>query len=89
MNELLVTNSSKHMRNTRYCDLNFLCPRYNYAMEGGRSFTVHSIQDWNSIPRCQTVLENYSSFQKSLLKKFLVTQKKTLVLSVEAVGRSG
>ena len=26
--ELLVTNSSLYMRNTRYCNLSLLCPRY-------------------------------------------------------------
>ena len=40
LNELLVINSSMHTRNTRYCNLNLFCPRYSYATEGGRSFTV-------------------------------------------------
>ena len=62
MNELLVTNSSMHMRNTRYCNLNLLCPRYNYATEGGRSFTVRSIKDWNSVPRSLRVLDSYLRF---------------------------
>ena len=50
MNELLVANSNMHMRNTRYCNLNFPCPRYNYATEDGRSFTVRSIKDWKLTP---------------------------------------
>ena len=33
MNELLVTNSNMHMKNTSYFDLNLLCPRYNYATQ--------------------------------------------------------
>ena len=49
INELLVANSSVHMRNTRYCNLNLLSPGYNYATEGGGSFTFRSIKDWNSI----------------------------------------
>ena len=43
LNEPLILNSSMHMRNTRYCNLNLFCPRYSYATEGGRSFTVRSI----------------------------------------------
>ena len=45
--------------------------------EGGRSFTVRFIKDWNSIPRSLRVLDSYSRF-KSLLKKFLVTPEKDL-----------
>ena len=77
-NELLITNSSMHTRNTRYCNLNLFCPRYSYATEGGRSFTVRSIRDWNSLPRSLRVLDSYSRFKTSLFKKFLVTQKKDL-----------
>ena len=78
MNKLLVTNSNMHMRNTRHCNKNLLCPRYNYATEGGRSSTVRSIKGWISIPRSLRVLDSYSRFKRSLLKKFLVTQKKDL-----------
>ena len=60
----------------RYCNLNLFCPRYSYATEGGRSFTVRSIRDWNSLPRSLRVLDSDSRFKTSLLKKFLVTQKK-------------
>ena len=63
-----------HMKNTRYCNLNLFCSTYNYATVSGRSFTVRSINDWNSIPRSLRVLDSYSRF----LKKFLVTQKKDL-----------
>lgn len=59
---------------TRYCNLNLLCPRYNYPTEGGFSFTVRSVKDWNCIPRSLRVLHSYSRFKKGLLKKFLVTR---------------
>ena len=78
LNELLVINSSMHTRNTRYCNLSLFCPRYNYATEGGRSFTVRSIRDWNSLPRSLRVLNSYSRFKTRLFKKLLVTQKKDL-----------
>ena len=67
-----------HTRNTRYCNLNLFCPRCSYATEGGRSFTVRSIREWNSLPRSLRVLDSYSRFKTRLLKKFLVTQKKKL-----------
>ena len=58
---------------TRYCNLNLICPRYNYATEGGCPFTVRSIKDRNSIPRSLRVLDSYSRFRKGLFKKFIVT----------------
>ena len=59
---------------TRYCNLNLLCPRYNYVTEGVCSFTVRFIKDWNYIPRSLRVLNSYPRFKNSPLKKFLVTQ---------------
>ena len=50
LNELLVINSM-HTRNTRHCNLNLFCPRYSYATESGRSFTIRSNRVWNSLPR--------------------------------------
>ena len=79
LNELLVINSSMHIRNTRYCNLNLFCPRYSYATEDGRSFTVCSFRDWNSLPRSLRVLDSYSRFKTlAFLRIFLVTQKKDL-----------
>ena len=78
LNELLVINSSMHTKNTRYCSLNLFCPRYSYATEAGRSFTVRSIRDWNSLPRSLRVLDSYSRFKTRLFKNFLSTQKKDL-----------
>ena len=66
----IVTNSSMHMRNTRYCDLNLLCPRHNYATEDGHSFTVRSIKDWNSLPRSLRVLDSYSHQKKAFSRNF-------------------
>ena len=65
-----VTNSSMHMRNTRYCDLNLLCPTYNYATEDGHSFTVCSIKDWNSLPRPLRVLDSYSHQKEAFSRNF-------------------
>ena len=44
---------------------------YNYATVGGRSFTVCSIKDWNSIPRSLRALDSYSRFfKKAFLRNF-------------------
>ena len=41
--ELLRTNSAVNTRNTRYCKLNFICPHYIEASDGGRTFTVRTL----------------------------------------------
>ena len=47
--EILRTNSDVHTRNTRYCNLNFICPHYNKASDGGRTFSVRTIKNWNNL----------------------------------------
>ena len=80
----VVTNSSMHMRNTRYCDLNLLCPRCNYATEDGHSFTVRSIKDWNPLPRPLRVLDSYSHKKKPFQEIFSYSEKGLLTYTVFA-----
>ena len=49
MTEMLRTNSAVHTQNTRYCKLNFICPHYNKASDGGRMFIVRTIKNWNNL----------------------------------------
>ena len=81
MNEielLVVTNSSLYMRNTRYCNLSLLCPRYIIPRR-----VVVLLQF--VLLRIGTLFQDLWEFwtatyvlKKSLFKKFLVTQKKDL-----------
>ena len=51
--EQLKLNSSVNSRNTRFSNLNylnFLTPKYTRKTEGGKTFTVTSIQEWNNLP---------------------------------------
>ena len=48
--ESLKCNSDAHSRKTRYCKLNFICPKFNRKTEGGKSFHVSAVQLWNSLP---------------------------------------
>ena len=45
----LCRNSDIHERETRYSSMNLMCPRYTRKTEGGRTFTVRSSIEWNSI----------------------------------------
>jgi hypothetical protein len=40
LKETLKLNSDIHTRNTRFCNLNFICPKFKKSTEGGRSFSV-------------------------------------------------
>ena len=59
-----------YTRKTRYYNLNLFCFRYGYTTEGGCSFKVRFIRDWNSLPRSLRVLNSYSHFKTKLFKKF-------------------
>ena len=50
MNTSLRKNSDVHSRSTRNCNLNLLCPSHRNTSEGGRTFAVRTIKDWNSLP---------------------------------------
>ena len=47
LKQMLKLNSDTHIRNTRFSNLNFNCPRYKNETENGRTFTVRSIKEWN------------------------------------------
>ena len=49
IDKLLKRNSEIHGRTTRHSNLNLVCPKYKRKTEGGRTFTVRTIQSWNSI----------------------------------------
>ena len=46
----LRKNSDVQSRNTRNCDVNLLCPLHRNISEGGRTFAVGTVKDWNNLP---------------------------------------
>ena len=44
---ILVGNSEIHNRATRHSNINLMCPKYKRKTEGGRTFTIRTIKDWN------------------------------------------
>ena len=49
LNNLLVRNSEIHNRATRHSNINLMCPKCKRKSEGGRTFTIRTIKDWNCI----------------------------------------
>ena len=76
---LLQLNSDVHSRNTRYSNLNLRCPIYNNSTEGGRTFTVRSIKDWNSLEIALKNSKDTKSFKKRLINTLLIRQKETTI----------
>ena len=75
MNTSLRKNSDVHSRSTRNCNLNLLCPSHRNASEGGRTFAVRSIKDWNSLPRSLKTEKSVKSFKAKLCDTILNSQK--------------
>ena len=46
ISERLTLNSESHSRTTRYCNLNFICPRFKRKTEGGSTFSVTTTILW-------------------------------------------
>ena len=49
IDNLLIRNSDIHQRETCYSNSNLLCLKYSRKTEGGRTFAVRTITEWNSI----------------------------------------
>ena len=75
MNTSLRKNSDVHSRSTRNCNLNLLCPSHRNASEGGRTFAVRTIKDWNSLPRSLKIEKSVKSFKAKLCDTILNSQK--------------
>ena len=60
-----------HARQTRHGNTNLVCPPYKRETEGGGSFTVSSIELWNSLPNLVKKSETFNSFNKAIRSYFL------------------
>ena len=48
----LRKNSDVHSRNTRNCNnADLFCPHHRNISEGGRTFAVRPVKDWNNLPQ--------------------------------------
>ena len=75
ISERLTLNSERHSRTTRYCNLNFICPRFKRKTEGGSTFSVTTTTLWNSLPITIRQSSSAMALRNSLRKRFLAGQK--------------
>ena len=73
--EALKLSSSLHSRNNRFSKLNFLTPRYRLKTEGGSTFLVTAIEQWNMLGADLKKEITVKSFRRALHKKFLKNQQ--------------
>ena len=71
----LRKNSGVDSRNTRNCNVNLLCPLHRNISEGGRTFAVRTVKDWNNLPRSLKTRRSLKSFKAELWKIVLNSQK--------------
>ena len=77
INSILKTNSEIHNRSTRFANLNFHCPVFKKNTEGGRTFSVRTIGNWNKMFMDVKKVKNVKSFKKKLNTNLIAKQKET------------
>ena len=80
LNNLLVRNSEIHNRATRHSNINLMCPKCKRKSEGGRTFTIRTIKDWNCMNANIRNNGSLASFKHNVLKSFLAEQKAAMRL---------
>ena len=81
LNSLLVRNSEIHNRATRHSNINLVCPKYKRKTEGGHTFTIRTIKDWNCMNANIRNNGSLASFKHNVFKSFLAEQKAAMLLS--------
>ena len=59
-------NSDAYSRNTRNCNSNLLCPLHRNTSEGGRTFALRTVKDWNNLPRSLRTKKSVKFFKAEL-----------------------
>ena len=77
---MLVRNSGIHTRNISLNNMNMVCPKYIRETEGGRTFTVRTIKDWNTLDDSLHKQKSITSFKHSFYNQILSEQKSAMCL---------
>ena len=74
INSILRTNSEIHNRATRFANLNFDCPVFKQNTEGGRTFSVRTIRNWNELSMDVKEVKNVKSLKEKLYTNLIAKQ---------------
>ena len=69
----LKTNSEIHHRSTSFLNLNFHCPVFKKNTEGGQTFNVRMIRNWNELSADVKKAKNVKSFKNKLFTNLIIT----------------
>ena len=62
--------------------MNVVCPKYNRESEGGRTFTVRTIKDWNALDISLRKEKSISTFKRRFQNQILRDQKSAMRLEI-------
>ena len=72
----MKTNSQIHNRSTRFLNLNFHCPVFKKKTEGGQTFSLRMIRNWNKLSADVKKVKNVTSFEKKLYTNLIITTQR-------------
>ena len=72
----MKTNSKIHNRSTRFLNLNFHCPVFKKNTEGGQTFSLRMIRNWNKLSADVKKVKNVTSFKKKLYTNLMITTQR-------------
>ena len=72
----MKTNSQIHNRFTHFLNLNFHCPVFKKNTEGGQTFSLRMIRNWNKLPAEVKKVKNVTSFEKKLYTNLIITTQR-------------
>ena len=61
-----VIDHKRHSRNTRYANLNAICPKYKRETEVGRTFAVSALRLWNNVPLSTRKVDSVACFKHNI-----------------------
>ena len=77
INSILKTNSEIHDRSTRFANLKLNFPVFKKNTEGGRTFSVRTIRNWNELSMDVKKVKNVNFFKNKLYTNLIAKQKET------------
>ena len=72
----MKTNSQIHNRSTRFLNLNFHCPVFKKNTEGGQTFSLRTIRNWNKLSADVKKVKNVTSFKNKLYTNLIITTQR-------------
>ena len=72
----MKTNSQIHNRSTRFLNLNFHCPVFKKNTEGGQTFSLRTIRNWNKLSADVKKVKNVTSFKKKSYTNLIITTQR-------------